>query len=166
MKICVILLGILVFLFPKINYAVENCCELYSPGNDFVCGPHDNDPNRYGNCTWYARYKMPEVEGICTGNASQWFIHAQNGGLLTGQTPIVGSIAVFNWYDSNDENLGHLAYVEQVNDEGSFYVTEMGWNTWDCIHTPTIAYTNSSFDDLIGFIYPRKPSSPQNLRID
>ncbi|MCK5062012.1 CHAP domain-containing protein [Candidatus Parcubacteria bacterium] len=140
------------FCFAGASFAVENCCGLNSPGNDFVCGPHDNDPSRYGNCTWYARYKRPEVDGICTGNAVVWFNQAQNGGLPVGQIPAVGSLAVFNWTASNGINYGHVAYVESVNSDGSFYVSEMGWNTWDCEHYST--WTRNSLDGLIGFIFP------------
>jgi surface antigen len=155
MKKRLICICVSIFLFSSLGYAAENCCGKYSAGNDFICGPHDNNSLRYGNCTWYARYKRPEVEGICTQNASQWFIQAKNGGLSTGQIPVVGSIAVFNsWMYINGvyTNAGHVAYVESVNANGSFYVSEMGWNTWDCVHTNT--YTNTSFGGLVGFIYP------------
>jgi surface antigen len=143
------------FLFSDIGYAVENCCGLYSPGNNFKCGPHENDPNKYGNCTWYARYKRPEVDGICTLDASQWFSQAKSGGLCVGSTAVVGSIAVFNYWMTIDgvyKNAGHVAYVESVNADGSFNVSEMGWNSWDCVHYGT--WTKTSLDGLIGFIYP------------
>ncbi|MEA2064733.1 MAG: CHAP domain-containing protein [Patescibacteria group bacterium] len=133
--------------------AVEYCCGLNSPGNPFVCGPHDNNPNRYGNCTWYAAYKRPDVTPPCLGNASSWFDQANNGGLSTGQIPSVGSIVVFNWYNNNNVNIGHVAYVEQVNSDNSFNITEMGWNSWDCVHTNTYKKGGNELGGIIGFIY-------------
>ncbi|MDO8668337.1 MAG: CHAP domain-containing protein [bacterium] len=102
MKKHLMFICIFVAMFFGTSYAVENCCGLYSPGNNFKCGPHDNNPNRNGNCTWYARYKRPEVEGICTHDASQWFSQAKNGGLCVGPTAVVGSIAVFNYWMTID----------------------------------------------------------------
>lgn len=151
----IVLVVFLVFLLSESTEAVEDCCNLNSPGNDFACGPHDNDQDRYGNCTWYARYRRPEVDGICTGNAAHWYNQAQNGGLPVGKFPVVRSIAVFNWWtlvNGVNRNLGHVAYVERVNSDYSFYVSEMGWNTWPCVHNNT--YTNKSLDGLIGFILP------------
>lgn len=147
MKNNVVFACILVILSSGSSRAVENCCGLYSPGNDFVCGPHDNDPTKNGNCVWYARYKRPEVDGICTGNASKWYDQAKNGGLAVGQVAVVGSIAVFKW-----STQGHVAYVESINADGSFNVSEMGWNTWDGVHYGK--WTKTSLGGLIGFIYP------------
>lgn len=47
-----------------------------------------------------------------------------------------------------------MAYVEEVNSEGTFNVTEMGWNAWDCVHYG-YNYNENQFGDLIGFIYGR-----------
>jgi len=156
MKKYIMFVGVLVLLFSSIGYAVEICCigngGGYSLGNDFQCGPHSKGN---GNCTWYARYKRPEVDGICTGNASQWYDQAKNGGLGVGQTPVVGSIAAFSsWMivDGVNQNVGHVAYVESINTNGSFNVSEMGWNTWDCVHYST--WIKTSLGGLLGFIYP------------
>jgi len=62
--VAVIATVLLLFSGSEFVAAVENCCELYSSGNNFQCGPHDNNSQRYGNCTWYARYipfLWPEV---------------------------------------------------------------------------------------------------------
>jgi PKD repeat protein/surface antigen len=152
MKKIALIFFCLVFIWVELGMAVENCCGLNSPGNDFSCGPHSAG---YGNCTWYARYMRPEVEGICTTNAVNWYNQAQNGGLPVGQIPAIGSIAVFNYWMTLDgvyQNVGHVAYVESINQNGSFNVSEMGWRAWNCMHTST--YDSNSLDGLIGFIFP------------
>jgi surface antigen len=54
------------------------------------------------------------------GNAGyNWLSSAQAAGKSTGSTPQAGAVAVTN---------GHVAYVESVNTDGSYVVSEMGWN--------------------------------------
>ncbi|MFH1662030.1 MAG: CHAP domain-containing protein [Candidatus Falkowbacteria bacterium] len=117
----------------------------------------------HGNCTWYCAFKRPEVGKVCRGNnASEWFEVARKAGLPTGQVAEVGAIAVFDYWTKmkNAEgvlvevNYGHVAYVEKVYDDGKFDVTEMGWETWDCVHDG-LKYDKDSFKKgLIGFIFP------------
>jgi len=128
--------------------AEEDCCGHYSPGNPFECTTHDKEGHEgdHGNCTWWAYYGRPDVYPACHGNANEWLSQAKTGGLPTGNYPIAGSIAVFE--DMSD--LGHLAYVESVNPDGSFNVTEMGYNWFNCVREneyPTESAT--------GFILPR-----------
>ena len=54
------------------------------------------------------------------GNAGYgWISSAQAAGKSTGSAPRAGAVAVTN---------GHVAYVESVNNDGSYTVSEMGWN--------------------------------------
>jgi surface antigen len=54
------------------------------------------------------------------GNAGySWISAAQRDGKATGTTPQAGAVAVQN---------GHVAYVNSVNADGSYNVSEMGWN--------------------------------------
>lgn len=69
-------------------------------------------------CTDYVHSKRPDV--AIYGNAGyNWIAAAQNAGKSTGTTPQAGAVAVTN---------GHVAYVESVNGDGSYVVSEMGWN--------------------------------------
>lgn len=69
-------------------------------------------------CTDYVHSMRPDVPVY--GNAGyNWISAAQAQGKATGSTPQVGAIAVMP---------GHVAYVEQVNSDGSYIVSEMGWN--------------------------------------
>lgn len=69
-------------------------------------------------CTDYVHMKRPDVP--IYGNAGyNWISAARADGKATGSTPQAGAIAVMP---------GHVAYVESVNADGSYVVSEMGWN--------------------------------------
>lgn len=69
-------------------------------------------------CTDYVHSKRPDVPIF--GNAGyNWISAARAAGFATGTTPQAGAIAVMS---------GHVAYVESVNADGSYTVSEMGWN--------------------------------------
>lgn len=69
-------------------------------------------------CTDYVHSRRPDV--AIYGNAGyNWIGSAQAAGKSTGTTAQAGAIAVTN---------GHVAYVEAVNPDGSYVVSEMGWN--------------------------------------
>lgn len=69
-------------------------------------------------CTDYVHSKRPDV--AVYGNAGyNWLSSAKAAGKSTGTAPQPGAVAVTN---------GHVAYVESVNSDGSYVVSEMGWN--------------------------------------
>lgn len=69
-------------------------------------------------CTDYVHSRRPDV--AIYGNAGyNWISAAQANGKATGTTAQAGAVAVTN---------GHVAYVESVNPDGSYVVSEMGWN--------------------------------------
>ena len=69
-------------------------------------------------CTDYVHSRRPDV--AVYGNAGyNWVSSAQAAGKSTGSAPQVGAVAVTN---------GHVAYGESVNADGSYVVSEMGWN--------------------------------------
>lgn len=69
-------------------------------------------------CTDYVHSRRPDV--AVYGNAGyNWISAAQRAGKSTGTAPQAGAVAVTN---------GHVAYVESVNTDGSYTVSEMGWN--------------------------------------
>lgn len=107
-------------------------------------GTYANAKFAYGYCTWYvaSRRQVP-----WTGDAWQWFGGAQAMGYLTGQTPQPGAVMV-TW----ESWVGHVAYVEQVNADGSFVVSEMNYRGWGIISTRTL---RAGSVPLIGFVYDK-----------
>lgn len=88
---------------------------------NYTAAPVNSSSYYVGNgmwCTDYVHSKRPDV--AIYGNAGyNWIGSAQAAGKSTGSTPKVGAVAVMN---------GHVAYVEGVNPDGSYVVSEMGWN--------------------------------------
>ena len=107
-------------------------------------GPYPNSKFALGQCTWYAASRRPVP---WTGNAWMWYGNAKSMGYAVGQTPEPGAFMV-TWESAF---FGHVAYVEQVNEDGSFVVSEMNFNGWDTIDTRTIKSPHDV--PLIGFIY-------------
>jgi LysM repeat protein len=106
-------------------------------------GPFSNSKFVYGQCTWYvaSRRNIP-----WTGDAWMWYGGARAMGFATGMVPEPGAIMV-TW---ESYYYGHVAYVEQVNADGSFVVSEMNFRAWDVIDTRTLRVRDVP---LIGFIY-------------
>ena len=107
-------------------------------------GTYSNSKFAYGYCTWYVASRKPVT---WTGNAWEWYGNAKAQGYPVGQTPQPGSIMV-TW----ESWVGHVAYVEQVNADGSWMVSEMNYKGWGIISTRTI---RPGSVPLLGFIYDR-----------
>jgi surface antigen len=102
----------------------------------------------FGQCTWYVAQKRSVP---WNGNAWQWYGNAQAFGYRVGAQPRPGAIQV-TW---ESYYYGHVAYVESVNGDGSWTVSEMnyggsnggGWGrvSWRRVRPGQVP--------LIGFIY-------------
>ncbi len=101
-------------------------------------------PNHFafGYCTWYVanRRYIPWY-----GNAAEWWPNARAYGYAEGQTPQVGAVMV-----TQESSIGHVAYVESVNPDGSWTVSEMNYRAWGVVDQRTI---RPGQVPLIGFIY-------------
>jgi len=126
----------------RLGRQVTNYTIVYS--NSPVYGSGGKFP--YGYCTWWVAHKryIP-----WSGNAWQWWYNAQQFGYAEGQVPMVGAIMVqgISWTSP----VGHVAYVESVNADGSFTVSEMNYGGWGRVDYRTIKSTAGL--DLLGFIY-------------
>jgi LysM repeat protein len=100
----------------------------------------------YGQCTYYAALHRNVTWG---GNAWSWF-DAANGVRPEGHTAVAGAIVVFHtgWF-------GHVAYVDRVNPDGSFVVSEMNYygngGGWGRVDHRLI--TAADLRTITGFIY-------------
>src|SRR5437763_15895677 len=103
----------------------------------------------YGYCTWWVAHKryIP-----WRGNAAQWWWNARPFGFAEGATPKAGAVMVMGVSGTSPE--GHVAYVEAVNPNGSFLVSEMNWwgvpgGGWNRVDYRTV----TSMRGILGFIY-------------
>ena len=120
-------------------YAVTvlNCC----------LGPYTGPPTNnfpVGWCTYYVATKRPVT---WSGDAGFWYQNASAKGYAVGPTPKPGAIMV-TW----ESWAGHVAYVESVNADGSWVVTEMNWVAFDVIDQRTVR-PGQLGAALVGFIY-------------
>ena len=103
----------------------------------------------YGYCTWWVANKRRIP---WRGNAGEWWWNARPFGFAEGPTPRVGAIMAMG--TSYISPLGHVAYVESVNANGSFVISEMNWwgvpgGGWNRVDYRTV----TSMHDVLGFIY-------------
>lgn len=105
---------------PASQPVVANTATTYTT-RSYSSAPTSSSSYYVGNgmwCTDYVHSKRPDVP--IYGNAGyNWVGAAQAQGKATGSAPQAGAVAVQN---------GHVAYVESVNGDGSYVVSEMGWN--------------------------------------
>ena len=95
----------------------------------------NNQGNHYyfGNCTYSV--------GSYWGNANNWASSARNAGLVVDHRPEVGAV-----FQTSAGYYGHVGIVERVNNDGSFYVSEMNWNGHFNDVTNRTIYNSSSYN--------------------
>ncbi len=104
----------------------------------------------YGYCTWWVAHKRYVP---WRGDAAQWWWNARSFGYAEGSMPRAGAIMVMAAGGAAAPE-GHVAYVESVNANGSFVVSEMNWwgvpgGGWGRVDYRTV----TSMRGILGFIY-------------
>lgn len=115
-------------------------------GTSAVYGSNGYD---YGWCTWHAANRRKEIGRPIPsnlGNAISWLSVARRAGLATGNVPQAGAVL----YHKNMGGLGHVAFVEKINDDGTALVSDMNYPTWGRVTYRTI--TPAEFGNY-AFIY-------------
>ena len=107
-------------------------------------GPYVNNKFPVGWCTYYVATKRNVT---WNGDAGYWYQNASYQGYPVGPKPKVGAIMV-TW----ESWAGHVAYVEAVNPDGSWVVSEMNWTAFGVIDERTIK-PGQLGSRLVGFIY-------------
>ena len=107
-------------------------------------GPYPATGFPPGWCTYYVATKRNVT---WRGDAGFWYQNASAAGYPVGPKPKVGAIMV-TW----ESYLGHVAYVEAVNADGSWTVSEMNFVAFGVISQRTIK-PGQLGSALVGFIY-------------
>jgi surface antigen len=111
-----------------------------SPTAQPVAGAGGRFP--WGYCTWYVSTKRYVP---WSGNAIDWWPNARGMGFPEGTTARVGAIMV-----TRESYVGHVAYVESVDPNGGYTISEMNFQGFGIVDQRHFA-SNPSF--LVGFIY-------------
>lgn len=80
----------------------------------------------YGWCTWWAAKRRADIGRPIPsnlGNAVTWAVLAQRAGLPVNGTPEAGAVAYYRTIGG----LGHVGFVERVNDDGSIWISDMNY---------------------------------------
>jgi surface antigen len=91
----------------------------------------------YGWCTWHAANRRAQSgRPIPTnlGNAITWYSRAAGSGMGVGSEPQAGAVL---WH-GNLGGLGHVAYVEKINEDGSLLVSDMNYPIWGTVTYRTV----------------------------
>jgi surface antigen len=120
--------------------STETPVEIVKPVTYTVANGSNHFP--YGYCTWYVASKR---QVAWYGNAITWYSQAISYGLSVGNSPAPNAIMV-----TRESSLGHVAYVEAVNPDGSWVVSEMNYVGWGITSSRTI---RPGTIPVIGFVY-------------
>lgn len=122
------------------------------PAAPVVAAPGNSAGYSFGYCTWWVSHKrMIPWHGM----AAQWWSLARSYGFAEGSTPRPGAVMVMGYGMAGaSASSGHVAYVESVNANGSFVISEMNWwgvagGGWGKVDYRTI----TSLTGILGFIY-------------
>lgn len=108
-------------------------------------GPSNLYAGYLGQCTYWAADRYHQLTGIWvpwTGNANQWLAGAQSNGWQWGYLPPRGIPSIICLQPNAGQGLaglgltfGHVAIVEQVNNDGTVSTSDMNWHAGPVIET-------------------------------
>jgi surface antigen len=89
-------------------------------------GPnYPGDNYAFGNCTYWVYMRRAQAGDQIPndwGNAATWAFYAQLQGYVVDHKPAPGAVMQIS---NVDGGLGHVAYVESVDSNGSWHISEM-----------------------------------------
>ena len=131
-------------------YTANSNADLVSDVEDVVLNTPTDFGNSYpvGQCTWGVKELAPWASNWW-GNANTWAINASNQGYVVGSVPAVGAIAV---WDGGE--YGHVAYVMDVQSDGTIQVLEANYNRQKQINNYRGYFNPTNFLGNVTYIYP------------
>jgi surface antigen len=140
-EVC-IALALIVFLLAMPIIALlslTNVAALVSSAVSIYDGPtYAGDEYAFGNCTYWVfmrRAQINEPIPNSWGNAATWAVRASADGHVVDHTPSYGAIMQIS---DVDHGLGHVAFVEQVDSDGTWHVSEMNVAGFDEVDTKSM----------------------------
>ena len=141
-----------------------------------VGSPRDAGCNVLANCVGYAAGRFNEIIGQgrfiyfnYPPNAEDFYDTAVSQGLEVGRTPRLGALIVWargkTW--TSEDGAGHVAVVEQINNDGSIVTSESGYGSASPFWTAHRENQNGNWSAgsqyrFLGFVY-QPDSVPEGL---
>ena len=124
------------------------------------------------NCTCYCWGRRYEITGkapdTSLGNADTWFDYAVSKGQRTGKEPKLGAIMCWSYTGSHASDGGHVAIVEEINDDGSITTSNSAYGgAYFYTQTLTSPYEWADYTNFEGCIYldcEPTPKPPERKR--
>lgn len=113
---------------PRAKVATQSALRPKNPSSVIPKGSSVGNSYAAGNCTWYAKYRRPDLPNNL-GNAYSWVSRARAQGRATGSIPRVGAIG---------QRGNHVVYVEQVNPNNTVSISEMNFTGYGKISHRTL----------------------------
>jgi surface antigen len=110
---------------------------------------YPGDYYAWGNCTWWAAMRRSQIgEPIPNswGNAATWAYYAEQDGYLVDHMPSPGAIMQIS---NVDHGLGHVAFVESVDPDGTWHISEMNVLGLDLVDYKTMSPSSAASYNFI-----------------
>lgn len=127
MRKIIIIIGIILLAITGLIYADSQTEEGLFEELRILLTPDPMENNTYdpGQCTYYVFDKVKEDGNMIErswGDAEHWAVRAEADDYTVDDTPEAGSIL-----QTTRGEIGHIAYVETVHEDGSIEVSEMNY---------------------------------------
>jgi len=99
-----------------------------------------------GQCTGYVQHKIAVFRGYVWGNGGNYLSSGRRHGFKTGSNPAAGAAVV-----TTEARVGHVAYVESVNGNGTITISEMNYVRPYVVSRRTISTASGV---IRGYVYP------------
>lgn len=128
---------------------------------EYIIMPDPMENNRYdeGQCTHYIFEKVKADGGLIESDwsdAKYWAKRAQEDGYAVNGQPAEGSIL-----QTEAGKLGHVAYIEAVNEDGSIEISEM-----NLVEVYEITERTIEADDIDKYEYIHPEENPYDKKED
>ena len=149
-------IGVLLVLPPIVLVSMTNARALINTKDDdnvslYTDPAYSGDLYDYGNCTYWVAMRRIQVNQPIPenwGNAAAWALNARLSGYIVDHTPTQYAIMQI---PNVANGLGHVAFVENVDPDGTWRISEMnvvGFDEVDYKAMPATAAENFSFIHL------------------
>jgi surface antigen len=132
-SICFSILTFLVFMPIFSVFALTHVSSNSSASDMSNITSFPGDTYAWGNCTWWVSIRRSQINDPIPntwGNAATWASRASADGYIVNHSPTVGSIMQIS---NVDHGLGHVAFVESIDPDGTWHISEMNVEGLDIV---------------------------------